>query len=78
MEIVRKDRPHLVPFKSLQVGDVFIEYFEGEEYIQMKIPPCISGGGECNAVLLQSGVLYCIASESRVKLVDSTLTIENK
>lgn len=71
MKINRMDNKTTCKFGELQVGDVFIECVDCEEYIQMKTDN-IDG---YNAVSLATGRMYDLEDDTRVIKVDAEITI---
>ena len=76
MNIVRNDQTTHRRFDELKTGDVFIETYDGNEYIQMKIPDANYGCEDVNAVSLTSGELYYIEPCVRVRVVNADLVVK--
>lgn len=78
MKIVRKNRTQTKPFADLDIGDIFVERIDDDEFIQMKLPLLCdeNTNTRCNAVLLETGEICYIADYTKVELVEATLTIE--
>lgn len=78
MKIVRKNRTQIKAFADLDIGEIFVEHIDGDEFVQMKIPSlCYKATNtRCNAVLLETGEICYIADYTQVELVEATLTIE--
>ena len=78
MKIVRKNRTQIESFADLDIGDIFVEHIDGDEFVQMKIPLLCDEGSNtrCNAILLETGEICYIADCTKVELVETTLTIE--
>ena len=71
MKINRLDNRTTHRFGDLQVGDVFIECVDGDEYIQMKTDN-IDG---YNAVSLATGQMYDLENDTCIIKVDAEITI---
>ena len=78
MKIVRKNRTQITPFADLDIGEIFVEHIDGDEFVQMKLPLLCdeAANTRCNAVLLETGEICYIADYTKVELVEATLTIE--
>lgn len=71
MKINRMDKKTTYKFGELQIGDVFIECVDGDEYIQMKTEN-VDGS---NAVSLATGAMYDLEDDTLVIKVDAEITI---
>ena len=71
MQINRLDNKTTYRFGDLEVGEVFIECVDGEEYIQLKTETI----DDHNAVSLTSGYMYEVDDDTLVIKVNAELTI---
>lgn len=78
MKIVRKNRTQTKSFVDLDIGDIFVEDIDGDEFVQMKIPLLCDEvtNTRCNAILLETGEICYMTDGTKVELVEATLTIE--
>lgn len=78
MKIVRKSRTQTKSFMELDIGDIFVERIDGEDFVQMKIPLLYDEdtGNRFNAILLATGEVCYMTDGIKVECVDATLTIE--
>ena len=78
MKIVRKNRTQTKAFADLDIGEIFVEHIEGDEFVQMKIPLLYDKDTNmlCNAILLKTGEICYMTDGTKVELVEATLTIE--
>ena len=76
MKIVDTRKKRMVRFDSLDIGVVFIENNDGDEYVQMKIRELEDRlTGYFNAVSLSTGESYYIEPDTLVEIVDPELCI---
>ena len=76
MKIVDMRKKQTARFDSLDIGVVFIENCDGEEYVQMKIRHLEDVDGDVfNAVSLSTGEPYYIEPDTVVEIVDTELRI---
>ena len=78
MKIVRKNQTQMKAFVCLDIGDIFIEQIDDDDFVQMKLPLLYDKATNslCNAVLLETGEICHVADTTQVELVEATLTIE--
>lgn len=76
MKITDNREKNLLPFGILDIGQVFIEKVEDDEYTQMKIREIGDKNGLHNAVSLATGELYYIDPNAMVEVVQAELLIE--
>ena len=76
MKIVDMRKKRMARFDSLDIGVVFIEKVDGDEYVQMKIRQVDDvDEGVFNAVSLSTGEPYYIEPDVLVEMVDPELHI---
>ena len=78
MKIVRKKRTQTKSFAELDIGDIFVEHIDGDEFVQMKMPLLCdeNTNTRCNAILLETGEICYMTDGTKVELVEATLTVE--
>ena len=76
MKIVDMRKKQMARFDSLDIGVVFIENCDGEEYVQMKIRQIKDvDEDDFNAVSLSTGEPYYIEPDTIVEMVNTELRI---
>lgn len=74
--IIKKNKPSMVEFGELALGDVFVEMVNGEELVQMKVAPVTADDGiTWNCVSLDDGTVYYTKPTKQVYRVSAELNI---
>lgn len=78
MKITRNDHCVYKELGELQAGEVFIEEIDDAEYVQMKLNPFECEDELLNAVSLVTGEIYGVDPNTRVRVVNAELIINNR